>query len=621
MEIDSRQPVGASRLRLVDVQIDGDRGHLKFGRHLSGVLTDTRNRSVAARWIAETVVGPRPADSGGRIEVDGNVVSLRSLPSPLLPRSAPIVVDADLIRAEWNDLRVRKRDELAAVHASCRLESYRIDAALDHARARMWPTLAPALRPLEPEGADHVVAPAEPVADAPVAEALPDDVPIAEVPAVDWGRPPDESTRVRAKLHAMVVEYEARDAEPVPEGVLLAAAWDAHTMLVRVREALGALSVDANIEALEERVNTARAAAAMGAGGVRDDARLRIEECHRAVVDAEATLVGARRKERARATTRYEELVAVELVALADAGFESYASFRFTLTAGGAAADDVARRAAEEELAAARAALDAGREIADVPTGLELEEREIQMRARAAQLLGRVPGADPVTELRALRLEPEARDEALVAIADLLRDEGIPTGPDVLSAARTFLAVAPKGEARPKRTAPAAARPNPAAEPVGKPLQIPPNVVDPERSREVADLEEQKWTLDRRLARLEAQLARVDEANAAPVVRLSAADFILTLGSVLDRYEHGDLLAGRLPLVLDGVLDGLSAETREAAVEVFARAEAVQTVVVTHDPEVMQSLARAGATLTRWPEPAGTTTTEPELESSPPSRR
>ena len=241
--------------------------------------------------------------------------------------------------------------------------------------------------------------------------------------------------------------------------------------------------------------------------------------------------------------------------------------------------------------------------------------------ARATQLLGRAPGPDPAAELRALRLEPEARDDALAAIAELLHNEGIPTGPDVLSAARAFLTVTPKVEARPKRAKPAAVQPKPAAEPVGKPLEIPPNVVDPERSREVADLEEQKWTLDRRLARLEAQLARVDEANAAPVVRLSAADFILTLGSVLDGYEHGDLLAGRLPLVLDGVLDGLSAETREAAVEVFARAEAVQTVVVTHDPEVMQSLARAGGTLTRWPEPALTTATESELESSPPSRR
>jgi hypothetical protein len=145
--------------------------------------------------------------------------------------------------------------------------------------------------------------------------------------------------------------------------------------------------------------------------------------------------------------------------------------------------------------------------------------------------------------------------------------------------------------------------------------------VDPEHSREVADLEEQKWALDRKLARLEAQLARVDEANASPVVRLSAADFIHTLESVLDAYLHGVLLAGRLPLVLDGVLDGLSAETREAAVEVFARAEAVQTVVVTHDPEVMQSLARAGGTLARWPEPAATIDKEPELESSPTSRR
>ena len=403
------------------------------------------------------------------------------------------------------------------------------------------------------------------------------------MPAVDWGRPPDETTHVRAKLHAMVVEYEARDAEPLPEGVLLAAACDAHTMLVRVREALGALSVDANIEALEQRVNQARAAAAMGAGDVPDDARLRVEACHRAVVDAEArargsaaqgpgrrdgALRGSGRGRVGRARRRRLRVVRPRTCS--------------TLTGGGVAADEGARRAAEDELAAARAALDAGREIPDVPTGLELDEREAQMRARADPAARARPGA------RSGDGAPRAPTRARGARRCVGRDrgaaahEGIPTGPDVLSAARAYLTVTPKGEKRPKPAEPAAAPPKPAAEPVGKPLEIPPNVVDPERSREVADLEEQKWTLDRRLARLEAQLARVDEANAAPVVRLSAADFILTLGSVLDGYEHGDLLAGRLPLgARRRARRALGRDVGRPRVEVFARAEAVQTVVVT----------------------------------------
>lgn len=574
MDTDSRQPVSGSRLRLVDVRLVGERGHLKFGRHLSGVLTGTHNRGEAAQWIAATVVGPRPPDTGGSIEVDGSVVSVWSLPSPLLPPSAPTVIDGRVIRAQWARLCRQTREELAAAHATCRLDSYRIDAAFDQARERMWPTLAPTANG---------------------AAATPP-------PAVDWATPPDETTRIRAKLHGLVGAYEALEPERLPEGLLLADAWDAHTMLVHVREAAEALPADENIEALEVRVNAARAAAAMGAGGVPDDLRLRIEQCHRSVVDAEGALLGAKRKRRQAAMAGYEGAVAAELVALADAGIDSYASFLGSITSGGVSADEGARRAAEDELVSARAALDAARQVPAVPTRVELQERETLMRTRATELLGRAPGADPAEELRALRLEPEIRDRALAAIAEVLRDEGIEPSPDVMTSARAFLAVdapieRPSETVSPPSAAPANAR---------RPRSVPSKVVDPEVSREVADLEEERWALDRQLARLEAQIALVDEVTASGGARLGPEDFVRALECVIEAYRFGDLLAGRLPLVLDGLLDGLAAATRAAAVEVFAIAEDVQTVVVTHDPEVMQSLARAGGTLARWPEQGGT---------------
>ena len=54
----------------------------------------------------------------------------------------------------------------------------------------------------------------------------------------------------------------------------------------------------------------------------------------------------------------------------------------------------------------------------------------------------------------------------------------------------------------------------------------------------------------------------------------------------------------------------------------FARATDVQTVVVTDDPEVMQSLSREGGMLVRWPEPLVTLVEEPDMERrSAPTRR
>ena len=71
---------------------------------------------------------------------------------------------------------------------------------------------------------------------------------------------------------------------------------------------------------------------------------------------------------------------------------------------------------------------------------------------------------------------------------------------------------------------------------------------------------------------------------------------------LLDLYRAGQLLAGRLPLVLDGALDGLGAPGREAAVQALAQADDLQTIVVSDDVEVMQSVAIAGGTLVRWPQ-------------------
>lgn len=88
----------STRLRLVEVQTPG--GALPLGGGFACVLASPSARSAAARWIATTVVGPRPSGADGTIEIAGRFVSARSLPSPLLPPSAPSVLGQEALRAQ-----------------------------------------------------------------------------------------------------------------------------------------------------------------------------------------------------------------------------------------------------------------------------------------------------------------------------------------------------------------------------------------------------------------------------------------------------------------------------------------------------------------------------------------
>src|SRR4051812_43578535 len=101
MQLDVPQPDVPGRLRLVDIRVDDERGHLHFGAHLSGVLAPPGDRTAAAHRIATTVAGPRPESAGGSVEIDGEVVSVWALPATLLPDGAPVVVDLAVVHAQW----------------------------------------------------------------------------------------------------------------------------------------------------------------------------------------------------------------------------------------------------------------------------------------------------------------------------------------------------------------------------------------------------------------------------------------------------------------------------------------------------------------------------------------
>jgi len=68
-------------------------------------------------------------------------------------------------------------------------------------------------------------------------------------------------------------------------------------------------------------------------------------------------------------------------------------------------------------------------------------------------------------------------------------------------------------------------------------------------------------------------------------------------------YRAGEVLEGHLPLVLDGVLDGLAADVRDAAVLALADVDDAQVIVVTDDDTVSQRVGAAGGTIVRWPAP------------------
>ena len=128
MHSEARNP-DTARLRLVDLRVDGEH-LLHFGGGLSCVLARNGSRTSAAYVIAQTVVGPRPTGSSGAIDIGGTLVSVWSLPSPMLPDGAPVVIDRDLVRSFFAASLAPLRAQLAAAHGVCALDGQRIAGEL-----------------------------------------------------------------------------------------------------------------------------------------------------------------------------------------------------------------------------------------------------------------------------------------------------------------------------------------------------------------------------------------------------------------------------------------------------------------------------------------------------------
>src|SRR5439155_18736638 len=233
MEPDARQ-ANATRVRLIDLRVGADRPSVHFAGRLSAILTEPGSRQAAAQAIALTVAGPRPDDADGSVEVEGAVVSVRTLPSPLLPPGAPILVDRPGLVAQWQAWCARRRDEVAIAHASARLDRHRIEASLEQARARTAPS---------PESDPHA--------------------------------------GLRARIAGLLEPADREETPPLPEGQLLADAWAAHQALVRASAAVDEVPAR-ELARLEQRVDDARKTLAALPQAPPDDVCRHSERSHRA---------------------------------------------------------------------------------------------------------------------------------------------------------------------------------------------------------------------------------------------------------------------------------------------------------------------------------------------------
>ncbi len=561
-ESERARPDGSTRLRLVDLATSS--GTFPLGGGLACILTPTSERSRIASEIAAAVIGPRSTDVNGTMEIAGRYVALQSLPSPLLGPSAAPTVGRALLEEVWRSACTDQRAELESEHAARRLERHRTEAALERVRQRAV-VLANRLAPPEP----------------PAPVVVPDPT-------------PDPMVEITPKLESVLDELMR--LEPVASPVACALADEFDAVGERIEQAAAeakAAMEDPELAVLVDAVAAARYAAAHNAGGVAPDARARIEACHRDVVIAESAMFEAKRKDRSGALAAYQAALAAEHVALADAGADSYAAFLVAIAQGAPRVEPEVRLRAELDLAEAEAALSAARSARGLDDRGNPADAELELRARAAQILMRFPGNDPAGELREVRIEHPDADVLRDELRDLMaRVDAFPTGDVVAAAIDLLQAHALESMVKPSAESLAARRDDDA-------VRL--NDVNAEIAEEQLALHNETVQLtracddhDRILGGLETALAEVDRIGSCDLTDIDHTFVPVLVDALLDAYRAGDLLAGRLPLVVNGAFDGLDASALAAK---LALVDDVQVVVVTPDAVLADELGRAGAAL------------------------
>jgi hypothetical protein len=224
-------------------------------------------------------------------------------------------------------------------------------------------------------------------------------------------------------------------SEPNPIAATLIEEWES---LVQERRASGngptVERAEANVEVVRTRIAERRSSAKSESQSLSADGVARVQDCHAAVERIAASMEEGRRAERKAAGQQVAAALDAERDALMELGFDSYAAFLLAMAEGRAEGDGAHDLAA---LTTAEAALVRARERE--AAFVELSERELDLRARVARLLGRLPGPDVGAELRTGRDTAAAASVALERLANVLRKAGAPVGNDPMAAAEHWL--------------------------------------------------------------------------------------------------------------------------------------------------------------------------------------
>lgn len=548
-------------LRLLELRDpDGPLHALTVARNVSVLVLDDGTRAdEVARWLSDAIIGPRPAGADGVVEAGGQRGRLIDIPTDVLHGIDSLVLD-DLARAE------ARRSTGDSVRAELEIRGTALsDAALaigeEHARARA-----------RLDDLDRRV------------QQVREQIDAAPDGAVDPRD--DDATRIKTLLD----QLEIAAAQPLltdPDAFALAAEWDA---LVTAQQA----PADAPpLDVAQARVDQARAALRRLEGDRLTQAK--VAELHalaRRVAQTEQALDAAKRSERAAAATAAEKARRAEAKALAGLGFTSRAGFLVAIADGvpDDATDAAERQAATGEVAAAEAELEAARAAASRPSSAQLEERALELRARAAQLLGHFPSDDVAADLRAFRREPAMVVERRGALRDALWDLGVDPAPDPAQVATAWL----REHAAARAGAAAAAAESEARR---RDAEAELERMRHERERAARDVEQLALRLEAmELERDAALRARDDAQHATEAEREpSEAELEVAFRDVAQAFiEHADTV--RLPLVAASLLtvfgEGARARTLGLLEECSAHA---QVLVVASDPEVIQWARGLGA--------------------------